>query len=187
MRARLSGRRGPAWRALEAYSTRGESIPYVPGVYEFDLAGAIGFAELGYGAPPDGRPLDPALTYAPLVPAFPPFRGEPCDLDREMARFTWPVLLLAGTRDLRTPPVVAERVAARVPDVVLARITNGHSALDTHPAALLSAISHLTAGAEHRLAGWSGRLDELPRRGPGAMLPAALGLLLRGQRRRRGR
>lgn len=170
---------GAAWRLLEAYATRDNSIANVPGLYEFDIAGAIGFRELGYGAPADGLPLDPALTYAPISHLFPSFEAEPVDLNRETARFTWPIVLLSGNRDLRTPPRIAERVASLAPDAAVTRIENGHSALDTHPAALLSALTHLTTGRHEQLPGRSDALDALPRRGLAARLPRLLALLLR--------
>lgn len=71
VRARVGGRGTLAWRLMEAYATRGESLMSVPGVYKFELAGVIGFRELGYGGRPDGLPLDPALAYAPLRGASP--------------------------------------------------------------------------------------------------------------------
>ena len=171
--------RGLAWRLLEAYATRDEGIVTVPGFYEFDLVGTIGFRELGYGARPDGLPLDPALTYAPIAHLFPAFDSEPFDLTREAQRFTWPVVLLSGSRDLRTPPAIAERVAATVPQATLVRIDNGHSALDTHPEALLSAIRHLAEGRQDLLPAQSTALSNLPRRGVSARSPELLRLLLR--------
>lgn len=181
LRQQLRRPRGPAWRILDAYASRDDSIAHVPGVYEFDLAGVIGFRELGYGAPADGLPLDPALTYAPIAHLFPAFESEPVDLRREAARFTWPVVLLSGTRDLRTPPGIAERVADLAPDAALVRIENGHSALETHPEALLGALAALTAGRHRQLPGRAAELDGLPRRGMVARFPELLGLLLRAE------
>ncbi|WP_309230127.1 MULTISPECIES: alpha/beta fold hydrolase [unclassified Dietzia] len=185
LRARVRGRgRFPtpdavAWRLLETYATRGGSPARVPGVYEFDLAGTIGFRELGYGAPTDGLPLDPALTYAPIAHRFPGFDAEPVDLRRETSRFTWPMVLLSGTRDLRTPPAIADRVASIAPDPVVARIDNGHSALDTHPEAMLVAIEHLVTGRHHDLPGRVDALNALPRRGVSARFPDVLSGLVR--------
>src|SRR5690606_15154256 len=102
------------------------------GIYEFDLVGAIGFRELGYGGEPDGLPLDPALTYSPLAPQFPAFEAEPFDLIEDVRAFDWPLVLLTGSRDLRTPPAIASRVAAAVPGAISVPLANGHSALDTH-------------------------------------------------------
>ncbi|WP_354054221.1 alpha/beta fold hydrolase [Dietzia sp. 2505] len=170
---------GAAWRLLEAYATREGTLARVPGVYEFDLAGAIGFRELGYGAPADGRPLDPALTYAPLAHVFPAFDAEPVDLSREVSRFTWPTVLLSGSRDLRTPADIADRVASIAPDAVVTRIENGHSALDTHPAALLMALDYLVSGRYDALSGQGEVLNALPRRGVTARLPTLLAGLVR--------
>ncbi|WP_347238898.1 alpha/beta hydrolase [Dietzia sp. CW19] len=178
-RGRLRAPDAAAWRLLEAYATRDGSLARVPGVYEFDLAGAIGFRELGYGAPTDGRPLDPALTYAPLAHQFPGFDAEPVDLSREVSRFTWPMVLLSGTRDLRTPPDIADRVATIAPEAVVTRIENGHSALDTHPAALIRALEYLTTGRFDALPGQVDALNVLPRRGVSARFPTLLSGLVR--------
>lgn len=179
VRRRLRGEGGLLWRALRLYATRDASLARIPGVYEFDLVGAIGFRELDYGAPPDGGPLDPALTYAPLAARFPAFERSPYDLVAGAAAFDWPLVALSGDRDLRTPPAIAERTVAAAPDAVLVRIRNGHSALDTHPAALLNATRRLVRGEQHRLPGEQDALDRLPRRGLSARLPALLHVLAR--------
>lgn len=175
---RLTGERTLAWRALARYSGRGESIARIPFFYEFDIAGAIGFRELDYGAAPDGHPLDPALTYAPLADRFPAFVGEPVDLLVEARSFTWPVVVLVGSRDLRTPPKAAHRVASLMPDATVVQIENGHSALDTHPAALLNAMRQLTAGTSHRLPALAERLNGLPRPGLAGAMPRVLRALV---------
>lgn len=182
LQKRLRRPHGPAWRLLESYATRDDSIARIPGVYEFDLVGAIGFRELGYGAAADGLPLDPALTYAPIAHLFPEFEAEPVDLTLEASGFTWPLVLLTGSRDLRTPPSIAERVAAVAPDAVVVSIENGHSALDTHPAALLTAITHLTTGRSRVLAEDAAALDNLPHRGVAPRFVAVLELVLRAER-----
>ena len=179
LRPQLRGKRGLGWRAAEAYASREASTAPVPGIYEFDIAGAIGFRELNYGAMPDGLPLDPALTYSPLAPFFPPFEGEDFDLHEAVRAFTWPMVLLIGERDLRTPPTIAERVAASVPGAVTLRIDNGHSALDTHPVALLNVLRLLADGRQADLPALAERISALPRRGPGALLPTVLGSLAR--------
>lgn len=167
-------RPGLAWRALAAYATRDASIARIPGIYEFDVVGSIAFRELHYGAPPDGLPLDPALTYAPLAPRFPAFAGEPYDLAAAASGFTWPLVLLSGDRDLRTPPEIAERVARTAPDATLVRLRNGHSALDTHPMALLNAARRLVRGRQDLLPGEEAALDRLPRTGLSASFPRIL-------------
>lgn len=179
LRQKLRSRRSWSWSALAAYATRDASIARIPGVYEFDLVGTIGFRELGYGATGDGRPLDPASTYAPLASRFPAFAGEPFDLTREVAGFTWPMVLVSGERDLRTPPAIAVRVAATAPHAVIVPLENGHSALDTHPAALLNVIERLITGRQNELPGLARQLDRLPRKGLAARAPQLLGAALR--------
>ncbi|MHA3684948.1 alpha/beta fold hydrolase [Leucobacter sp. HY1908] len=176
LRGKLRGSRGAraTWRALESYATRDASITRIPGIYEFDLVGTIGFRELGYGGEPDGLPLDPARTYAPLVHRFEPFAGEPFDLAHAVREFDWPLVLLAGERDLRTPAAIAERVAARAPQATLVPIKTGHSALDTQPVALLNALKWLEASRQSGLPAVAGRLDRLPLRGFAARLPQLL-------------
>jgi proline iminopeptidase len=181
VRRRVAGRTGPTWRAIAAYATRDASIARIPGVYEFDRVGAIAFRELAYGAPPDGGPLDPALTYAPLAPRFPSFAGEPYDLPALTPGFSWPLVVLSGDRDLRTPPAIAERTAATARHGVLVRIRNGHSALDTHPAAVLNAARRLVRGEHERLPSEEPALDRLPRRGAAARFPALLQTLSRAE------
>lgn len=179
LRRRLARGCDPVWRALELYATRDASIARIPGVYEFDIVGTIGFRELHYGAPPDALPMDPALTYAPSAAQFPPFAGEPFDLTAAVAGFAWPMVLLSGTRDLRTPPAIADRVAATAPAAVLVRIENGHSALDTHPIAFLNAVRRLVRGQQDRLPAEASALDRLPKRGISARFPALLSALAR--------
>lgn len=179
---RLRHRVSPVWKALEFYATRDESLIRIPGHYEFDLAGAIGFRELDYAATPDGLPLDPALTYAGLAHRFPRFHGEPFDLPAETPKFSWPLVLLAGNRDVRTPPAVAQRTAQTAQDGVLVAIDNGHSALDTHPLALLEVIGALVSGAHRELPGEAARLNQLPRRGLTARLAGLCAAALRWER-----
>lgn len=172
-------RPGFTWTVLGAYATRDGGLPNIPGLYEFDLVGAIAFRELGYAGTPDGHPLDPALTYLPLAHLFPAFAGEPVDLIRAVRSFAFPLVVLSGDRDLRTPPAIAERVAAEAPDATLVRLRNGHSALDTHPMALLNATRRLVRGQQALLPGDEAALDRLPRAGLSASFP---GLLQRSAR-----
>lgn len=171
---RLRRREGPAWRALALYAARDESIVRIPGHYDFSTAGAIGYRELGYGAPLDGLPLDPARTYARLAHRFPAFVGESFDLPTAVRTFTWPVALLVGRRDIRTPPAIAQRVASTAPDAALIMIDNGHSALDTHPIAFLNAVRKLVQGEHGALPQLAQRFDELPRRGASVAFACAL-------------
>lgn len=177
VRTLVRHRHGLAWRALAAYATRDASIARIPGIYEFGVVGTIAFRELHYGAPTDGLPLDPARTYAPLAERFPAFAGEPYDLTAAAAGFAWPLVLLSGDRDLRTPPAIAERVARTAPDATLVRIHNGHSALDTHPMALLNAARRLVRGEQHRLPAEESALDRVRRTGVSARFPQLLSAL----------
>lgn len=158
----------PAWDLLVSYSARDASIVGIPGYYEFGRVGAIGFRELNYAPVPDGRPLDAGLTYSLLAPDFPHFEGEPFDLPAATPGFDWPLVILMGDRDLRTPGAIALRTAELAPHSVLVPLTNGHSALDTHMLAFEKAVKLLVTGQEHRLAELAFALDGLPRRGAGA-------------------
>lgn len=175
---RVRGRRSLVWTALGAYATRDASIARIPGIYDFDIAGAIGFRELHYGAPLDGLPFDPALTYAPSAGSFPPFEGEPFDLPALTPSFPWPLIALSGTRDLRTPSDIARRTAQTAQRGMFLSIENGHSALDTHPAAMLNVVRRLAEGRHETLPGVQSALDTLPKRGLSAGLPRYLNRLL---------
>lgn len=167
---RAQGRANPAWDVLAVYATRSASLVGIPYWYEFTRAGAIGFRELDYAPPLDGRPLDPALTYSELQPAFPAFVGQPYDLPALTGTFNWPLGLLVGDRDVRTPPEIAYRTARLAPRSAVATISNGHSALDTHPLAFAKALKLLANGQVERLPQVADALDALPRTGPGALL-----------------
>lgn len=182
LRRRLTGRRDLVWSALSAYAGRGETIAHVAGVYEFDLVGTIAFRELHYGAPPDGLPFDPARIYRSIADRYPPFAGEAYDLAARAAGFTWPTVLLAGRRDLRTPVAIARRVAATAPGAVYVEIENGHSALESHPRALLHAAGRLVAGQAHLLPNEVDTIDRMPPLGLTARLPGVLRTLGRAQR-----
>lgn len=183
LQRRLRRRRDPVWAALDAYATRDSSTSRLPGIYEFDIVGAIAFRELFYGAPSDGLPLDPALTYAPNADRFPEFSGEPFDLPSLTPQFSWPMVLLAGDRDLRTPPAVARRVAATAQDAVLVEIENGHSALESHPLAWVHVLNRLVAGAQQLLQDETAMIDRLPRQGIAARFPELLAAGLRLEER----
>lgn len=181
LRKRARGGTSIVWRVLHAYASRDGSMARIPGIYEFDLVGELAFRELGYGGNPDGLPFDPVLTYAPLAGRFTPFAGEPFDLREAAAAFDWPLVLLAGTRDLRTPREIAERVRDAAPRAVLVEIDNGHSALDTHPLALLNAVRWLAAGRHGDLPSIEAQLNRLPRRGLVARIPELLARIQRAR------
>ncbi len=179
---RISDKFDPVWQGLASYTARDESIAGIPYFYEFERAGTIGFRELDYGAVPDGLPLDPALTYAQIADRFPSFEGELFDLPAETRGFDWPMVVLSGTRDLRTPPAIAERTTSLAPDATLVRIENGHSALDSHPVAFVKALKLLVAAQSRRLPGLEEELNALPRRGLTAGLAKAMELLAKTSR-----
>ena len=181
VRSRLHYRFHPAWSALAKYSMRGTSLTRIPCVYDFALAGAIGFRELDYAPPPDGLPFDPALTYAAIAERFPPFEGTPLDLATQVSRFPWPTVFLAGSRDLRTPPIVARRLAEGSMNAMLVDITNGHSALDTDPLVFLTCLQYLVGGRQRELPDLTDRLKALPRLGSAERFAGALRALLRLQ------
>lgn len=168
-----------AWAALELYASRDSSTLRIPGLYEFDLVGAIAFRELHYAPPPDGLPLDPALTYAPLAARFPTFTGEPFDLPAASPHFSWPMVVLTGNRDVRTPAAVAHRLAHTAPDVALVELDNGHSCLESHPLAVLHALERLVNGQHRRLVEETQHINRLPRRGVAARLPQLMATTLR--------
>ncbi|GAA1384909.1 alpha/beta fold hydrolase [Pseudonocardia kongjuensis] len=173
--ARLRGRGRRSWARIAGLGrAEVESPTGQPLVFEPDLVRPIGQGELGFDAPPDGHPLDPQQLFA-LAPAA-ESRTPPYDIPAELGRFSWPVAVVSGDRDLRTPPPVAERVAELLPDAVLVPLAaHGHSALDTHRLAALNVAHIVEAGAHRALPGLAGRLAALPRRGA----PALLGPVLR--------
>ncbi|MCV6977572.1 alpha/beta hydrolase [Mycobacterium bourgelatii] len=150
----LTGRK-MLWRTL---SRVGKIVTRkVPYSYEVDLVGRIAFRELDYGAEPDGLPLDPAVAYRETFDTTETFVAEPYDLVAEMPKFDWPTVVIAGGRDLVTPPAVAERIATLLPHPVLVNMpTMAHAALDfREPAALAIAKSVC-----------DGEMDELAHRAP---------------------
>lgn len=130
--------------------------------HEPDLVERIGYRELNYGAVPDGRPLDPAVSFREIATGEVEFDTEPFDLISEMPKFDWATVVVSGRRDLITPPAVARRIAALIPNSVLVELpTVGHSLIDTKERAALEVVKAVNAG----------RVDELP--GRAAQLGAA--------------
>ncbi|MGA6166260.1 alpha/beta fold hydrolase [Amycolatopsis magusensis] len=174
LRLMASGRGDRVWRWLIGLGEL-ETAQIKRFVMEFDLVGVIAFAELGFAPKPDGRPLDVNLYFGDLAAAYPPFRGEPFDLTNALRRFHWPVAVLSGDHDIRTPRAIAQRVAALAPDGVLVPLTGtGHSALDTHRLAALTTARIVVGGRHRELPRLAPRLADLPRRGPGKVLSSLL-------------
>ncbi|GEC27251.1 alpha/beta hydrolase [Pseudonocardia saturnea] len=170
LEARLRGRGRRSWARIAGLGrAEVESPTGQPMVFEPDLVRPIGQSELGFDAPPDGHVLDPQRLFA-RAPAAEP-RTPPYDVAAELDHFGWPVAVVSGDRDLRTPRPVAERVTELLPDAVLVPIAaHGHSALDTHRLAALNVAHVMEAGAHRALPKLAGRLAALPKRGPSALL-----------------
>lgn len=154
------------WSALAGLSRL--STRKAPYRNEVDLVGRIAFRELNYAGVPDGLPLDPALEMADMIGSakfYEPFEAEPFDLMAEMPQFHWPTVVVSGGRDLTTPPAVAERIAALVPEAVLVRMqTVAHSVLDTRERAAFAVIRAVVDGAAEQLSATAEVLDALPAR-----------------------
>lgn len=160
-------------RRLGRLSTR--KAPYRN---EIDLVGRIAFRELNYAGVPDGLPLDPALDMAEMARStrfYEPFEAEPYDLIAEMPKFTWRTVVVSGGRDLTTPPALAERVTALIPDALLVRMpTAAHSIIDTRERAAVAIIRAVCSGAAEQLPHTADDIDALPPRIPIRLLVGAI-------------
>lgn len=154
------------WSALARLS--GLTTRKAPYRNEVDLVGRIAFRELNYAGVPDGLPLDPALEMADMIGSakfYEPFEAEPFDLKAELPEFHWPTVVVSGGRDLTTPPLVADRIAALVPGAVLVRMpTVAHSVLDTRERAAFAVIRAVCDGVAEQLSATAEELDALPAR-----------------------
>lgn len=149
------------WWALSRFATL-SNLPYR---YEEDLVSRIAFRELNYAAEPDGLPLDPAVAEREARTETATFEDEPYDLVAEMPHFGWPTVVVSGGRDLITPPAVAEREAALLPNVVLLKLpTMAHSALDFREPAAIAIARAVCRGQIDGLAAKAPALDALPAR-----------------------
>ncbi|OBH81328.1 alpha/beta hydrolase [Mycobacterium scrofulaceum] len=149
------------WWALSRFATL-SNLPYR---YEEDLVSRIAFRELNYAAEPDGLPLDPAVAEREARTETATFEDEPYDLVAEMPHFGWPTVVVSGGRDLITPPAVADRVAALLPNVVLLKLpTMAHSALDFREPAAIAIARAVCRGEIDGLAAKAPALDALPAR-----------------------
>jgi proline iminopeptidase len=159
------GRAPDTRKLLETLGSR-ELAEDAPFIMEMSLVGHIAFRELNFGPTPDGMIFDPALDTAAAAGRFPAFEGEPFDLPTALPRFDWPVAVLSGDRDLRTPRPLATRTAGLLPDAVLVPVPGlGHSALDTHPALLRAVAAAVRDAHHHELPTRAAELPQLPREG----------------------
>ncbi|TCK21283.1 alpha/beta fold hydrolase [Pseudonocardia endophytica] len=174
--ARLLGTRsrrgaGLTWREIVRIGTSEVDGPGRPLVYEPDLVRGIAFGELGFGLPPDGHPLDPQRAFAGAARDAPEFAGEPFDLPDALGSFAWPLAVVSGDRDLRTPRPIAERIVGLAQDAVLVPLSaTGHSALDTHHLAALEIAGRVAAGEHRTLPGDAATIAASPRRGASGLL-----------------
>ncbi len=164
--ARTRGRAPRVWRWIASLGSQ-EISEVRPFVMEFDLVSRIAFRELNYAPEPDGGPFDPATSFTELAGQYESFDREPLDLPAHWAHFGWPLAVLSGARDLRTPRPVAQRLVGATADSALIPLpATGHSALDTHTLAALAAIVAVRDRTHHELGADSARLAGLRRRGP---------------------
>ncbi|EPH03408.1 hypothetical protein HMPREF1531_01468 [Propionibacterium sp. oral taxon 192 str. F0372] len=178
--ARHTLRGSAVWKAATAIAGSITQLPSVHGFHEFDLAGVIAIRELGFAPPPDDEPFDVALLLAETARQFPPFEAEPFNLVEEFPLFTWPTVVLTGTRDLSTPPSVAHKIAGLIPGATLVELDNGHGALDSHELATLEVIEQL-ADAKALDAATTARLSTMRPRGASVSLTGILEHLLPAQ------
>ncbi|MFB9377797.1 alpha/beta hydrolase [Kineococcus gynurae] len=179
LQARARGRAGRLWRGLARLGVEEVEGTGVPYLMEPDLVRDIAFRELGFGLPADGLPLDPqaSLTGGGSWPAF---KAEPFDLASALPGFDWPVVVLSGERDLRTPRPVAQRIVDLAPHGVLVPLADtGHSALDAHQRAAILVAGATVAGTTDRLPGLAPRIASLPRRGASRWLGVGIAAAVR--------
>jgi len=147
----------------------------VPYRFEIDLVSRIAFRELNYAAEPDGLPLDPAIAVREMISEPITFEEEPYDLAAEMPKFDWPTVLIAGGRDLVTPPAVAERAASLLPNAVLMTLpTMAHGGIDSREPAALAIATAVCRGELDGLAAQAPALDTFPARAAMRLLPKAI-------------
>lgn len=169
--ARLVGRAQRTWRRVAELGSGEIEDTGTRFIMEPDLVAGITHGQLGYGAAPDGLPLDPQAFFALRAADPPSFSGEPVHLLVELPRFFWPTAVISGERDLRTPRPIAQRIVDLVPDSVLVPVAAlAHSALDTHQLAALNVAQLMTGDALERLPQLAPRIAALPGKGASGKL-----------------
>lgn len=137
------GRASRTWRLLTK-SSSAEISQIAPYWMEFDLVAEIAFRELGYGEGEARGIFDPARAFEELATGYSSYVGESFDLAAALPGHDFPVLVMVGDRDLRTPMPIAQRIADLASRGRLVVIpAHGHSALDTHVEPLLAAVAAL--------------------------------------------
>ncbi|MEH3089001.1 MAG: alpha/beta fold hydrolase [Microbacterium arborescens] len=165
------------WRWLQSVGAE-DVMTSRPFVMEFDLVGEIAFRELDFASDRDGGPLQIAGFDASAA-LFPAFEAEPFELVRQIRDFDWPVVVVSGDRDVRTPRTIAEQVAAAVPQSVLIEVRgHGHSALDTHPGLALDIVRTLTDAVASGVPVDRSIFGEDPEGAPGSMRTLVRGRLV---------
>jgi proline iminopeptidase len=145
--------------------------------HEPELVERIGFRELNYGAVPDGQPLDPAVTFREMATGEVDFVAEPFDLIAELPKFDWPTVVVSGARDLTTPPAVARRIAALIPQSAFVELpTLGHSLVDTRERAALAIAKAVYTGELDELPGRAAQLASAPTVLSSRLLSTAIGV-----------
>lgn len=148
---------------------------------EMGLVGELAFRELPWYSAGDGGIFDEGPDFEELRGKFSDFAGESYDLPAAWGGFDFPVIVLSGDRDTRTPRLVAERIVDAVTHSLLVPLPDhGHSALDLHSEPFIAAAEHLaegaavagTAEAGAAEAGSSGRLHRHLPHGPGHVVEA---------------
>ncbi|ANY09729.1 hypothetical protein AFB00_02400 [Pseudonocardia sp. HH130630-07] len=171
--ARWRGGARRSWRWIAGLGAGEVAGTRVPMVFDGDLVRPIALGDLGFAVPPDGEVLDLQRVYD--VRADEPVPAPTHDPVAELPRFTWPVAVISGERDLRTPRPLAEQLVDRLPDAVLVPLAGqGRSAADTHQLAALNVAHVVEAGGHRALPRLANRIAALPRRG----MQATLGPLL---------
>ncbi|NIZ93393.1 alpha/beta fold hydrolase [Kineococcus rubinsiae] len=191
--ARHHGRLQRTWRRIATLGAGELDGPGAPLIMEPDLVAGIAYRQLGFGLPPDGGPLDPQLTFAEAGARHSArgqaYAGEPFDLPAALPGFDFPIVVVSGDRDLRTPRPIAQRITALAPHAELVPLADtGHSALDSHQrAALLIAAATAAAAAGTNtighLPGMAPRIAALPRRGPSRLLGTAISAVVKSTTR----
>ncbi|MFH0412497.1 alpha/beta fold hydrolase [Corynebacterium sp. L4756] len=180
LKERQAGRLGWLWKRINKMGSGemdGEGMAYF---MEPKLVRGISFAQLGYGLPADGGPLDPQLFMVKNAGDAPEFAGETTDLEAALDGYDWPTVVISGDRDLRTPRPVAEKIVQGVPRGTLVPIAEtGHSMLDTHQLVLIEVLLSLLDFGDEGLAEKADYFAGRPRKGASGKIGKILSTIVR--------